>query len=183
MDKLFFNGEFTYKGNFRGEDVYQFLDDLKAKMEIKEVSDVARMEFLNHHLSVTVKTMVKCVTDFDEASSKLIKVYGNSWAIIRRALMEADDEITPVWRRVQARNARIKPNRSAPLVNVGDNILVFETLLLLFKRLKRMSERDDKFKVSIFNSQVIEPILGLVPKEVRFRFIRECVDNKFKEHG
>ena len=79
--------------------------------------------------------------------------------------MEADDEITPVWRRVQARNDRIKPNRSAPLVNVGDNILVFETLLLLFKRLKEMSERDEKFKVNIFNSQVIEPILGLVPKD------------------
>merc|ERR1719357_404252 len=137
------------------------------------------MDFLNRHLSVTAKTMVKCAEDFDEASSKLIKVYGNSWAIIRRALMEADDEITPVWRRVQACNDRIKPNRSAPLINVGDNILVMETLLFLFKRLKDMSERDEKFKVNIFNSQVIEPILGLVPKKVRFRFIRECVKNKF----
>ena len=68
MDKLFFNGEFTSEGNFRGEDIYKFLDDLKVKMEIKEVSDVGKMDFLNCHLSVTVKTMVKCVTDFDEAS-------------------------------------------------------------------------------------------------------------------
>ena len=35
MDKLFFNGEFTNEGKFRGEDVYQFLKDLKVKMEIK----------------------------------------------------------------------------------------------------------------------------------------------------
>ena len=40
MDKLFFYGEFTSKGKFRGEDVYQFLKDLKVKMEIKEVSEV-----------------------------------------------------------------------------------------------------------------------------------------------
>ena len=87
MDKLFFNGEFTSKGNFRGEDIYKFLDDLKAKMEFKEVAELGKMDFLNRHLSVTAKTMVKCGKDFDE-------VYGNSWAIIRRALMEADDEIT-----------------------------------------------------------------------------------------
>ena len=36
MDKLFFNGEFTSKGNFRGEDIYQFLDDLEYKMELKK---------------------------------------------------------------------------------------------------------------------------------------------------
>ena len=124
MDKLFFNGEFTSKGNFRGEDIYQFLDDLEYKMELKEVTVADSMDFLNRHLSVTAKTMVKCVKDFDEAASKLKEVYGNSWAIIRRALMEADYDITPVWRRVQARNDRIKPNRSAPLVNVGDNILL-----------------------------------------------------------
>ena len=40
MDKLFFNEEFTSKGKFRGEDVYQFLKDLKVKMELKEVSEV-----------------------------------------------------------------------------------------------------------------------------------------------
>ena len=68
MDKLFFNGEFTSKGNFRGEDVYKFLDDLKAKMEFMEVSELGKMDFLNRHLSVTAKTMVKCAEDFDEAS-------------------------------------------------------------------------------------------------------------------
>ena len=75
MDNLFFNGELTSKGKFRGEDVYQFLKDLKVKMEIKEVSEVGKMDFLNRHLSVTAKTMVRCVEDFDEAAVKLIEVY------------------------------------------------------------------------------------------------------------
>ena len=34
IDKLYFNGEFTSQGNFRGEDVYQFLEDLEEKMGI-----------------------------------------------------------------------------------------------------------------------------------------------------
>ena len=110
MDKLFFNGEFTSEGNFRGENIYQFHNNLKVKMETKEVSDVGKMDFLNRHLSVTAKTMVKCVKDFDEASSKLIKVYGEPWAIIRRALIEADEEITPAWHRLQGRKDRSKPN-------------------------------------------------------------------------
>ena len=118
MDQLFFNGEFTSQGNFRGEDIYQFLDDLEYRMKLKEVTVMDSMDFLNRHLSVTAKTMVKCVKDFDEASSKLIRVYGQPWAIIRRKLIEADKEITPVWCRVQARNYRIKPNRSSPIVNV-----------------------------------------------------------------
>ena len=131
MDKLFFNGEFTSEGNFRGEDIYQFLDDLKVKMEIKEVSDVGKMDFLNRHLSVTTKTMIKCVTDFDEASSKLVKVYGEPWAIIRRALMEADEEITPAWRRLQARKDRSKRNLTSGPVNVGECMSVGECILVL----------------------------------------------------
>ena len=78
MDKLFFNWEFTSKGNFRAEDIYKFLDDLKAKMEFMEVSELGKMDFLNRHLSVTAKTMVKCAEDFDEAVSKLVQVYGNA---------------------------------------------------------------------------------------------------------
>ena len=38
MDKLFFNGEFTSKGNFRGEDIYQFLDDLKFLWLVEWIS-------------------------------------------------------------------------------------------------------------------------------------------------
>ena len=58
MDKLFFNGEFTSKGNFRGEDVYKFLKDLKLKMELQEVPEVGKVGFLHRHLSVTAKTIV-----------------------------------------------------------------------------------------------------------------------------
>ena len=68
MDKLFFNGEFTSKGNFRGEDVYQFLDDLEYKMELKEVTVADSMDFLNRHLSVTAKTIVGSVKDFDKVA-------------------------------------------------------------------------------------------------------------------
>ena len=103
MEKLFFNGEFTSKGNFRGEDIYQFLDDLEYKMEMKEVTVMDSRDFLDRHLSVTAKTMVKSVKDFDEASSKLIKIYGEPMAIITRTLIEADEEITPGWCRLQTR--------------------------------------------------------------------------------
>ena len=65
MEKLFFNGEFTSKGNFRGEDIYQSLDDLEYKMELKEVTVADSMDFLNRHLSVTAKTIVGSVKDFD----------------------------------------------------------------------------------------------------------------------
>ena len=101
MEKLFFNGEFTSKGNFRGEDIYQFLDDLEYKMEMKEVTVMDSRDFLDRHLSVTAKTMVKSVKDFDEASSKLIKIYGEPMAIITRALIEAEEEITPEWCHLQ----------------------------------------------------------------------------------
>ena len=46
MDKLFFNGEFTSKGSFRGEDIYQFLDNLQVKMELEEVTVSDSMDFL-----------------------------------------------------------------------------------------------------------------------------------------
>ena len=98
MDKLFFNGEFTSKGNFRGEDIYQFLDDLEYKMELKEVTIMDSMDFLNRHLSVTAKTMVKTVKDFDEAASKLKEVYGDVYLIITRMLIEAEEEIASLWR-------------------------------------------------------------------------------------
>ena len=97
MDKLFFNGEFTSKGNFRGEDIYQFLDDLEYKMELKEVTIMDSRDFLDRHLSVTAKTMVKSVKDFDEASSKLNKIYGEPGAIITRIMIEADEEINMSW--------------------------------------------------------------------------------------
>ena len=49
MNNLFFNGEFTSKGNFRGEDVYKFLKDLKLKMELQEVPEVGKIGFLHRH--------------------------------------------------------------------------------------------------------------------------------------
>ena len=77
LENLFFNGEFTSKGNFRGEDVYQFLEDLEEKMELNEVSDDERTNFLKRRLSVTAKTIVgSAIKDFDEAVSKLVQVYG-----------------------------------------------------------------------------------------------------------
>ena len=99
MDKLFFNGEFTSKGNFRGEDVYQFLNDLEVKMELKEVSDNERMDFLNRHLSVTAKTIVgSAIKDFDEAVLKLVQVYGQVHLITTRMLIEAEEKIIALWR-------------------------------------------------------------------------------------
>ena len=108
MEKLFFNGEFTTEGNFRGEDVYQFLDDLKVKMEAHEVADFGKMDFLNRHLSVTAKTMVRCVEDLDEAASKLIEVYGEPHAILDRTLIEADQEITPIWRKIKKNRPNVQ---------------------------------------------------------------------------
>ena len=96
MDKFFFHGELRSQGNFRREEVYQFLDDLQEKMELKEVSDNERMDFLNRHLSVTAKTIVgSTVKDFDEAVSKLIEVYGNAHLITSRMLIEAEEKILP----------------------------------------------------------------------------------------
>ena len=93
LENLFFNGEFTSKGNFRGEDVYQFLEDLEEKMELKEVSDDERMNFLKRHLSVTAKTIIRsAVKDFDEAVSKLIQVYGQVQLITARMLIEAEEK-------------------------------------------------------------------------------------------
>ena len=40
MNKLFFNGEFESKRNIRGEDIYNFLNDLKVKMETRDFYEV-----------------------------------------------------------------------------------------------------------------------------------------------
>jgi len=72
-------------------------------MELKEVVELGKMDFPNRHLSVTAKTMVRCVKDFDEACSKLNKVYGKPMTIIKRTLIEADEDITQAWRQIQAR--------------------------------------------------------------------------------
>ena len=94
-------------------------------------------------------------------------------------MIEAGEEITPAWRRLQARNDRIKANRSSGIVSVGEKILILQNLLSLLNRLKEMSKRGGRFKANIFSSLVILPILRLVPSEVRGDFYRECVDNKF----
>ena len=137
MDKLFFNGEFTSKGNFRGEDIYQFLDDLEYKMELKEVTIMDRMDFLNRHLSVTAKTMVKRVKDFDEAVSKLKEVYGNVFLIIKRMLIEAEEKIIPLW-------CCLKESQYGK--RLGERILFCQTLLLFLDKLKKMSERGKDFE-------------------------------------
>ena len=99
LENLFFNGEFTSKGNFRGEDVYKFLKDLKLKIELQEVPEVGKIGFLHRHLSVTAKTIVgSTIKDFDEAASKLIQVYGKVYLIITRMLIEAEEKIIPLWR-------------------------------------------------------------------------------------
>ena len=68
-------------------------------MELKEVSDDERMNFLKRHLSVTAKTIVgSAVKDFDKAESKLIQVYGNVYLIITRTLIEAEEKTLPLWR-------------------------------------------------------------------------------------
>ena len=108
------------------------------------------MDFLNRHLSVTAKTMVNSVKDFDEADSKLIKVYGKPLTIVQGTLIEADENITPVWHRLQARLDRSKPNQSVGIVSVGEKILVLETVLLLMNKLTDISERGDDFKKLFF---------------------------------
>ena len=125
MDKLFFNGEFTSKGNFRGEDVYKFLKDLKLKMELQEVPEVGKVGFLHRHLSVTAKTIVgSTIKDYDEAASKLIKVYVNVYLIITRMLIEAEEKITLLWRGLT----------QCPFnERLGEKVLVFQTLLSSLK--------------------------------------------------
>ena len=123
MDKLFFNGEFTSKGNFRGEDVYKFLKDLKLKMELQEVPEVGKVGFLHRHLSVTAKTIVgSTIKDFDEAASKLVEVYGNAYLITTRMLIEAEEKIIPLWRCLK---------ESQYGKRLGERILVLQTLLSL----------------------------------------------------
>ena len=172
MDKLFFNGEFTSKGNFRGEDVYKFLKDLKLKMELQEVPEVGKVGFLHRHLSVTAKTIVgSTIKDFDEAASKLIQVYGKVSLIITRMLIEAEEKITPLWRGL----AQCQFNE-----RLGERVLVFQTLLSFLDKLKEMSERGKDFEVNIFNSTVVKRIHRLVPVKVRNDFIRYCFENKIK---
>ena len=174
MDKLFFNGEFTNEGNIRGEDVYQFLDNLKVKMEANEVAESCKVDFFKRHLSVSAKTIVGSVKDFDEAASKLKEVYGNPWAIIRRKLFEADEQITPAWRRQQTRL-----DKSNIYPGAGERIVILQNFLLLLKRLKEMSKRGGRFEASIFSIHVIDPMLNMVPCEVRGKFFRKCIGNKF----
>ena len=128
-------------------------------MDLKEVTIMDSRDFLHRHLSVTAKTMVKSVKDFDEASSKLIKIYGEPMAIITRTLIEADEEITPAWCRLQTclDNSEIYQPR------VGERILILENFLLLLNKLKEMSKRDGRFEANIFSSSVIKPILNMVP--------------------
>ena len=111
MEKLFFDGEFTSKGNFCGEDIYQFLDDLKVKMEVKEVPEVLKIGFLNRHLSVTAKTIVGSIKDFDKAASRLTEVYGDPWLITTRKIFEVNMKISPLWRR-RAKCPVLSPNIS-----------------------------------------------------------------------
>ena len=168
MDKLFFNGEFTSEGNFRGEDVYQFLDDLKVKMEAHEVADFGKMDFLKRHLSVTAKTIVGSARDFDESASKLIKVYGEARFIIARVLIEANEKMAPIWRRLK----RIPSNK-----RLGERIVVLRVMLSLLNKLKEMSERGKKFKEIIFSPDHIKQILWLVPSKVRNDFVVKCFKN------
>ena len=123
MEKLFFNGEFTSKGNFRGEDIYQFLDDLEYKMELKEVTVADSMDFLNRHLSVTAKTIVGSVKDFDKAASKLIEVYSDVNLIITRMVIEAEERIAPLW-------CCLKQCQSNK--RLGEKVLVYQTLLSFY---------------------------------------------------
>ena len=66
-------------------------------MDLKEVTIMDSRDFLDRHLSVTTKTKVKSVKDFDEASSNPIRIYGEPMAIITRTLIKDDKEITPAW--------------------------------------------------------------------------------------
>ena len=172
LENLFFNGEFTSKGNFRGEDVYKFLKDLKLKIELQEVPEVGKIGFLHRHLSVTAKTIVgSTIKDFDEAASKLIQVYGKVYLIITRMLIEAEEKIIPLWRGLtQCRDDE----------RLGEKVLVFQTLLSFLDKLKEMSERGKDFEVNLFNSTVVKRIHRLVPVKVRNEFIRYCFDNKIK---
>ena len=60
-------------------------------MELNEVSDDERTNFLKRRLSVTAKTIVgSAIKDFDEAVSKLVQVYGQGQLITTRMLIEAE---------------------------------------------------------------------------------------------
>ena len=77
-------------------------------------------------------------------------VYGKPLTIVQGTLIEADENITPVWHRLQARLDRSKPNQSVGIVSVGEKILVLETVLLLMNKLTDISERGDDFKKLFF---------------------------------
>ena len=53
-------------------------------MEAHEVADFGKMDFLKRHLTVTAKTIVGSVKDFDTAVSRLIEAYGEESIIIAR---------------------------------------------------------------------------------------------------
>ena len=128
-------------------------------MDLKEVTIMDSRDFLDRHLSVTTKTKVKSVKDFDEASSKLIKIYGEPMAIITRTLIDADEDITPAWWCLQTRldkSITYQPR-------VRERILIIENFLLLLNKLKEMSKRGNAFKEIVFHSSVNKPILNMVP--------------------
>ena len=172
MDKLFFNGEFTNEGNIRGEDVYQFLDNLKVKMEANEVAESCKVDFFKRHLSVSAKTIVGSVKDFDEAASKLIKVYGNKMLIITRMTVEANMEIRPLWRRVKWRTFKDR---------LAENILALQSLTTLLDSLVEMSKRSDEFHKCIFHIDTLRQIYCLVPRKAHRDFAYRRVDKGLKD--
>ena len=121
-------------------------------MEAHEVADFGRMDFLKRHLSVTAKTIVGSVKDFDTAVSRLIKAYGEESIIIARSMIEANEKMAQIWRRLK----RIPSNK-----RLGEKIVVLRVMLSLLNKLKVMSERGNKFKEIIFSPDHIKKIATL----------------------
>ena len=165
MEKLFFDGEFTSKGNFCGEDIYQFLDDLKVKMEVKEVPEVLKIDFLNRHLSVTAKTIVGSIKDFDKAASKLTEVYGDPWLIITRKIFEVNMKINPLWRRAKS-----------PGIRLADEVVAFQSIVTLLDKLKESSERSNEFHETVFAQRTFKQLFSLLPSKALHDFSSRCVN-------
>ena len=120
-------------------------------MEAHEVADFGKMDFLKRHLSVTAKTIVGSVKDFDTAVSRLIEAYGEESKIIARTMTEANEKMAPRWRRLK----RIPSNK-----RLGEKIVVLRVMLSLLNKLKVMSECDNKFKEIILHQTTLDKYFG-----------------------
>ena len=86
-------------------------------------------------------------------------------------LIEAEEEIIPLWRCLK---------QSQIDKRIGERILVFQTLISLLVKVKKMSDQSEDCRAEMFHSEFIKRILRLVPVKVRHDFFHYSCDNEIK---